>query len=153
MKIFKLIITPSILLLMLFATGLTDTKAGEEINWQVISSGGSTGSSTNFNLSGTVGQTAVGIGSSASYGLNHGYWQTVGGSQTCCVVRGDALHDNGLVLVNDLVFLVNHVFKGGPPPICPEEGDALADNGLILVNDLVFLVNYVFKGGPAPGPC
>jgi len=71
----------------------------------------------------------------------------------CCVVRGDALHDNGLILVNDLVFLVNHVFKGGPPPICPEEGDALADNGLILVNDLVYLVNYVFKGGPPPPPC
>ncbi len=71
----------------------------------------------------------------------------------CCLQRGDALHDNQLVLVNDLVFLVNYVFKGGPAPVCTEEGDALADNGLILVNDLVFLVNYVFKGGPAPGPC
>ncbi len=72
---------------------------------------------------------------------------------SCCQVRGDALHDNQLILVNDLVFLVNHVFKGGPSPICPEEGDALADNGLILVNDLVFLVNHVFKGGPVPAPC
>ncbi len=71
----------------------------------------------------------------------------------CCEVRGDALHDNGLILVNDLVFLVNFVFKGGPPPSCLEEGDALADNGLILVNDLVFLVNFVFKGGPGPSDC
>ncbi len=73
--------------------------------------------------------------------------------QTCCLQRGDALHDNQLILVNDLVFLVNYVFKGGPSPFCLEEGDALADNGLILVNDLVFLVNYVFKGGPPPPPC
>ncbi len=71
----------------------------------------------------------------------------------CCQLRGDALHDNQLILVNDLVFLVNYVFKGGPPPECLEEGDALADNGLILVNDLVYLVNYVFKGGPPPPPC
>ncbi len=72
---------------------------------------------------------------------------------TCCNLRGDALHDNQLILVNDLVFLVNYVFKGGPPPICLEEGDALADNGLILVNDLVYLVNYVFKGGDPPPDC
>ncbi len=72
---------------------------------------------------------------------------------SCCLVRGDALHDNQLILVNDLVFLVNHVFKGGPPPLCIDEGDALADNGLILVNDLVYLVNHVFKGGPPPPPC
>ncbi len=73
--------------------------------------------------------------------------------QSCCLLRGDALHDNQLILVNDLVFLVNYVFKGGPAPFCLEEGDALADNGLILVNDLVFLVNYVFKGGTPPAAC
>ncbi len=73
--------------------------------------------------------------------------------QTCCSVRGDALHDNGLVLVNDLVYLVNYVFKGGPPPMCLEESDALNDNGIVLVNDLVYLVNYVFKGGPIPPAC
>ncbi len=73
---------------------------------------------------------------------------------SCCQVRGDALHDNGLVLVNDLVYLVNYVFKGGPPPECLEEGDVILPlDGLILVNDLVLLVNYVFKGGPPPPPC
>ncbi len=75
------------------------------------------------------------------------------GDACCCIIRGDALHDNQLILVNDLVSLVNYVFKSGSPPSCPEEGDALADNGLILVNDLVYLVNYVFKGGPVPPPC
>ncbi len=152
LKILKwLLILP--LLFFLVSSGLSDDKAGEEINWQVISSGGTVGSSTNYTLNGTAGQTAIGYGTSATYGLSHGFWQTSGGSPTCCVVRGDALHDNGLILVNDLVYLVNHVFKGGPPPICPEEGDALADNGLILVNDLVYLVNHVFKGGPVPPPC
>ncbi len=102
-------------------------------------------------------------GSSSVYGMSvlddelivGGYKKIASWSKpiSCCVLRGDALHDNQLILVNDLVYLVNYVFKGGPPPICPEEGDALADNGLILVNDLVFLVNYVFKGGDAPPLC
>ncbi|MFH2048214.1 MAG: hypothetical protein ABIJ12_02120, partial [bacterium] len=70
---------------------------------------------------------------------------------TCCQLRGDAKH-NGGVLVDDLVFLVNYIFKGSMiPPSCAEEGDAKA-NGGILVDDLVFLVNYIFKGSMLPPP-
>ncbi len=73
---------------------------------------------------------------------------------SCCRIRGDALHNDLLVLVNDLVYLVNYVFKGGPPPPCLEEGDVVLPlDNLILVNDLVYLVNYVFKAGPPPPPC
>jgi len=71
----------------------------------------------------------------------------------CCLVRGDAKHDNQLILVDDIVYLVDHLFKGGPAPVCPEEGDAKNDNGLILVDDIVFLVDHLFKGGPAPADC
>jgi len=73
----------------------------------------------------------------------------------CCVVRGDVVvpYDN-LVLVNDLTFLVNYIFKSGPAPQCLEAGDAAIPlDGLTLVNDLVWLVNYIFKGGPPPPPC
>lgn len=35
---------------------------GFDIKWQVISSGGTSCSSTNYQLAGTVGQTAVGYG-------------------------------------------------------------------------------------------
>jgi len=34
----------------------------------------------------------------------------------CCVTRGDAKHDNAIILVDDIVYLVDHLFKGGPPP-------------------------------------
>ena len=71
----------------------------------------------------------------------------------CCELRGDVKHDNHIIMVDDIVYLVNYIFKGGPPPICSEEGDVLADNGLVLVNDVVFLVNHLFKGGPPPVPC
>ncbi len=76
-------------------------------------------------------------------------------SSGCCVVRGDVLIPNdGLVLVNDVILLVNYIFKSGPPPECAEAGDVVVPlDGLILVNDLVYLVNYIFKSGPPPPPC
>jgi hypothetical protein len=147
---YKLILLTFILLFTI--TVIAGDKAGEEINWQVISSGGTVGTSTTYTLNGTVGQTAVGTGSSATYGLSHGYWYS-SGSPTCCLVRGDAKHDNQIILVDDIVYLVDHLFKGGPAPICPEEGDVKADNGLILVDDIVYLVDHLFKGGPIPPPC
>jgi hypothetical protein len=73
----------------------------------------------------------------------------------CCQLRGDvAIPKDGSVLVNDIVWLVNYLFKGGTAPECLDEGDA-ADppDGSILVNDIVWLVNYLFKGGTAPAPC
>ncbi len=75
----------------------------------------------------------------------------VTGTDCCVGLRGDVTGD-GLTLVNDLVLLVNYVFKSGPAPSCIKEGDANGD-GNILVNDLVYMVNYVFKGGLAPFGC
>ncbi len=74
---------------------------------------------------------------------------------TCCELRGDVSEPNdGVVLVNDLVMLVNYVFKGGIAPSCLEEGDCAPPlDGLTLINDLVYLVNYVFKGGAVPPDC
>jgi len=73
----------------------------------------------------------------------------------CCELRGDvALPKDLIVLVNDIVWLVDYLFKGGPPPNCLEEGDcAIPLDGIILVNDIVWLVDYLFKGGPPPPPC
>ncbi|MFH2050228.1 MAG: hypothetical protein ABIJ12_12360, partial [bacterium] len=75
--------------------------------------------------------------------------------ESCCILRGDvAPPKDGAVLVNDQVYLLNFLFRGGPPPECMEEGDcAIPLDGNILVNDLVWLVNYLFKGGPPPPEC
>jgi len=74
---------------------------------------------------------------------------------TCCVVRGDvAVPKDGIVLVNDIVMLVDYLFKGGAAPACLDEGDcAVPLDGNILVNDIVWLVDFLFKGGPPPPPC
>jgi hypothetical protein len=73
----------------------------------------------------------------------------------CCLLRGDVANPkDGSVLVNDIVWLVNYLFKGGTAPSCLDEGDcAIPPDGNILVNDIVWLVNYLFKGGTAPPAC
>lgn len=73
----------------------------------------------------------------------------------CCSLRGDvAIPKDLAVLVNDIVFLVDYIFKGGTAPACLDEGDcAIPLDGSILVNDIVWLVDYIFKGGSAPPDC
>ncbi|MCK5124757.1 MAG: S8 family serine peptidase [candidate division Zixibacteria bacterium] len=68
------------------------------------------------------------------------------------VTRGDANND-GRVNVGDAVYLVNHVFQGGPAAL-PDfrTGDANCD-GTINVGDTVYLINFIFKGGPPPPLC
>lgn len=56
---------------------------------------------------------------------------------------------SGDINVADLVFLVDYVFKGGPPPEILESGDVNCSSD-INVADLTFLVDYLFKGGSAP---
>lgn len=131
-------------------------KSGEEINWQVISSGGNNqGSSGDVLLSGTVGQTAVGNGSSENYGVNHGFWQDFGGSSTCCIppIRGDVNYDTAGPNIQDLTFLVAYLFGGGEAPPCPEEADVNGDTNGPNIQDLTYLVAYLFGGGPAPAEC
>ncbi len=77
------------------------------------------------------------------------------GDACCCVMKGDVVTPrDDIILINDLTFLVNYIFKGGPSPGCPNEGDCVSPlDGIILVNDLSFLVNYIFKSGSPPPAC
>jgi hypothetical protein len=140
-------------------TSLTETATGERIKWQVISSGGTKGTSTNFQLSGTVGQTAVGHGSSTNFGLSHGFWQQYGPT-TCCNhdgLRGD-VNMSGSINVSDVTYLVAYLKQsppGSPAPPCFEEGD-VNGSGTINVGDVTYLVAYLKQsppGSPPPPPC
>lgn len=130
--------------------------SGEQINWQVISSGSTNdGNSTSFRLSTTVGQTAVGMGSSTNFGLSHGFWQEFGGGGTCCIppIRGDVNYDSVGPNIQDLTFLVAYLFGGGVAPPCAEEADVNGDSNGPNIQDLTYLVAYLFGGGPAPAAC
>jgi hypothetical protein len=62
--------------------------------------------------------------------------------------NGDANGD-GDCNVGDAVFVINYVFKGGPPPVPELSADANCD-GTSNVGDAVYVINFVFKGGDPP---
>ena len=108
MRSTKMILTALVICLLLWlSVGIVpaaEDEPGEatdyDIPWQVISNGGTDGSSTNFKLQGTVSQTAVGTGTSASYSLRHGFWQDFSGADTsCCTgITGNVDNDPGEVV-------------------------------------------------------
>ena len=63
-------------------------------------------------------------------------------------LRGDANSDKKTT-VSDVVFLINYLFKGGPPPDPVYLGDVNCD-GKVNVTDIIYLINYLFKGGDPP---
>jgi hypothetical protein len=60
--------------------------------------------------------------------------------------QGD-IDGNGVVDVNDVFYLINFLFAGGPDPIGP--GDTSGD-GAVDGADVFYLINYLFAGGPFP---
>jgi hypothetical protein len=63
-------------------------------------------------------------------------------------VRGD-LNTDGIIDVEDVVYLINYLFIGGPAPQPLAAGDANCDSNVNVV-DVVYLINYLFIGGPPP---
>lgn len=64
---------------------------------------------------------------------------------------GDA-DNSGYWSISDVVFIINHIFAGGPPPlmVCLADADG---NGIETISDAVFLIGYIFAGAPQPGGC
>jgi len=63
-------------------------------------------------------------------------------------VRGDP-NEDGLVDLSDAVFLLNHMFLGGPIPPCRPVVDINRDGNLDL-SDPIHLLGYLFQTGLPP---
>lgn len=73
---------------------------------------------------------------------------------SCCVgIRGDVNNDGADANILDLTYLVDRIFRGGPPAPCAGEADVNGDGTPSNILDLTYLVDRIFRGGPAPGPC
>jgi hypothetical protein len=129
------------------------SRSGEEINWQVISSGGTRGTSINYMLTGTAGQMAAGPGSSTNYNLYAGFWQDFAGAIICDCEPGNC---DGLGALNmlDILYLIAYLYKGGPAPtpytLCSGDPDKSCTGNML---DILYLIAYLYKGGPMPSTC
>jgi hypothetical protein len=69
---------------------------------------------------------------------------------------GDA-DGNGHVDIDDNVYLIAHIFSGGPSPTpyASASGDANCSctEPAVDIDDVVYLIAYIFSGGPAPCTC
>jgi hypothetical protein len=63
-------------------------------------------------------------------------------------VWGDANRSGGVEL-GDVVYMINYLYKNGPPPNPLAAGDPNNDCRVEL-GDLVYLISYLYRGGPAP---
>jgi hypothetical protein len=63
-------------------------------------------------------------------------------------VVGDASKD-GIVDAADLVYLINYLYRNGPPPDPPQSADVYPDH-ILDSSDLVSLINYLYRAGYAP---
>ncbi len=63
--------------------------------------------------------------------------------------RGD-VNEDCKVTSADVIYLVNYVFKSGPPPTPLAVLGNINCAGDVTSADIIWLVNYIFKGGPPP---
>ena len=64
-------------------------------------------------------------------------------------IRGDANGDQ-VINVTDIIYMMNYLFRHGPPPVSFVSGDANCDDDLGIL-DVVLLINYLYKEGVTPG--
>jgi hypothetical protein len=63
-------------------------------------------------------------------------------------ICGDA-DGSGDIDIDDVVYLINYIFAGGPEPSPYEAGDADCSSG-VDIDDVVYTVQYIFSGGSEP---
>jgi len=61
---------------------------------------------------------------------------------------GDVNAD-GSCNILDITFLINYLYKSGPPPVPIESADVNI-SGDINILDITYLINYLYKSGPPP---
>lgn len=134
----------------------TSKSATYEIKWQSINGGGGDIQSTNYKIQSSIGQSATGYATSASYQLGAGYWYGVGGNTGCsCPNQGDVNPDL-LVDVFDVIQEIAIAFSGGTDitdPGCPRSRGDVSNDTVVDVFDVIQIIAVAFSGGDVCNPC
>lgn len=72
----------------------------------------------------------------------------IGSEPTGCTDLCGDCNASGGIDIDDIVYLINYVFQGGPAP-APGSDDVNC-SGSTDIDDVVYLINHVFQGGNAP---
>ncbi len=90
------------------------------LDWWSVNGGGAIDvTGTNYGLGLSVGQAAAGFVAGTNYNLGVGFWYGAASGGGCpMTILGD-VDLGGTVTSGDIIYLVNFVFKGGPPPVIP----------------------------------
>ncbi|MDH4034075.1 MAG: hypothetical protein OEV80_09780, partial [candidate division Zixibacteria bacterium] len=81
--------------------------------------------------------------------FNDGDSLTAGGWFILAGHRAGDITLDGSVDISDLLYIIDFMFRAGPPPEFPPSADVDADC-VVDISDLVYLVEYFFGGGTAP---
>lgn len=84
------------------------------------------------------------------------WWQFNWSPASCCTDPSGNINNDpeDMIDLSDLIYLVNHLFLGGPEPVCRGEANVNGDSACEMdLTDIIYLVNYMFLGGQSPRPC
>ena len=79
-----------------------------------------------------------------------GYGPTASFVPSCAVLITGDVDTSGTITSADVILMVNHVFKSGPPPLPQPEAGDVDCSGNLTSADIIKLVNYTFKSGAPP---
>jgi len=81
--------------------------------------------------------------------LGHGRINPVGLMQLLTPETAGDVNLDGEITTDDVIFLVNYIFKGGICPTILSSADANCD-GTITAADIIYLIRFIFSSGPPP---
>ncbi|MFZ5981810.1 MAG: hypothetical protein ACOYVF_14410 [Candidatus Zixiibacteriota bacterium] len=135
------------------ASPVKEINAGESVNWQALTSGGES-SARDLRVVSSFGQTVVGVTSSASNQVIHGFLQNFNfADYSCCIGFTGNVNCSGLENpdISDITRLIDFLYLTQAALCCPQESDTDGSGqpfdipgGDPDISDVMRLIDYLY---------